>query len=45
MKFLEVLKKFDKAIVKENKVLKSAYAALLKEAAEEEAVINDGATA
>ena len=38
MKFLEVLKKFDKAIVKENKVLKSAYAALLKEAAEEEEV-------
>ena len=38
MKFLEVLKKFDKAIVKENKALKSAYATLLKEAEEEEEV-------
>ena len=38
MKFLEVLKKFDGIIVKENKTLKSAYATLLKEAEEDEKI-------
>ena len=34
MKFLEVMKKFDKAVVTENKKLKNIYATLLKEAEE-----------
>jgi len=36
MKFLDVLKNFDGVLVKENKRLRSAYATLLKEAAEDE---------
>ena len=41
MKFLDVLKKFDKAVVTENKKLQDIYATLLKESDEEAAKIEE----
>ena len=41
MKFLDVLKKFDKAVVTENKKLQDIYATLLKESNEEAANIEE----